>query len=304
MIANLANHLETGRSTMPANAALDTEYENGVADVLAFRAGGAAVVERNVRLLGHRSGVRRQVDVLVRGRVFGLTEAMMLVDCKRWAKPVDVGDVGAFLDLVEDVGADVGLLVTTKGGSGAAHERARQARGIRLEVLTLGELTGWAPSGTVITEYRIPTDKHTAASRALRRAGLRVSLSTACPPTEDEVMIEVFRHYGVRAPSSEVQIGQWEQAKAAMAGVGVLDPIHVSHGIRVSGGTPGHRSLDVVVEGHPIGLKILAALEAEAEEQLEAARIHLARLGVPPDVVSSIKPDGWPVQGLFAGWAS
>jgi hypothetical protein len=32
-----------------------------------------------------------------------------IVDCKRWAKPVDVADVGAFPDLVEDVGADVGL---------------------------------------------------------------------------------------------------------------------------------------------------------------------------------------------------
>ncbi len=289
---------------MSPSEALDAEYENGVADVLAFLAGGTAVVERNVQLPGRRSGVLRQVDVLVRGRVFGLTGATVVVDCKRWAKPVDVTDVGTFLDLVEDVGADVGLLVITQGGSGAAHERARQARGVRLEVMTLGELASWAPSGTVGTEYRIPADKQGAASRALRRAGLRVSPSTAYPSTEDEVVIRVFRHYGVRSPSSEVQTGQWEQARAALAKVGIPDPVQVSSGITIGGGTPGHRWLEVTVEGHPVGLKILAATEAEAEEQLQRVRELGAGHGLPTAVVSYIKPDDWPVQRLFAGWVS
>jgi hypothetical protein len=228
----------------------------------------------------------------------------MIVDCKRWAKPVDVTDVGTFLDLVEDVGADVGLLVTTRGGSGAAHERTRQARGVRLEVMTLEELASWAPPGTVSTEYRIPADKQGAASRALRRAGLRVSPAEGRPSTEDEVVIRVFRHYGVRSPSLEDQTGQWEQARAAMAGVGILDPVHVSHGITINGGTPGHRWLEVTVEGHPVGLKILAASEAEAEGQLQRVRDLGARHGLPTAVVSYIKPDDWPVQGLFAGWVS
>ncbi len=289
---------------MATSQALDTEYENGVADVLAFLAGDAAMVERNVRLPGRRSWVARQIDVLVRGRVFGLTDAIVVVDCKRWAKPVDVADVGAFLDLVEDVGADVGLLVSTEGGSEAAHERSRQARGVRLEVLSLSELASWAPPGTFTSEYRIPADKQASASRALRRAGLRVAPSRAYPATEDEVVISVFRHYGTRSPSSEDQTGQWEQARAAFARAGVTDPTLVSHGITTGGGTPGHRWLEVTVEERPIGLKILAATPAEAEEQLEGVRELVGRHGLPTDAVSYIKPDGWPVQGLFAGWAS
>ena len=52
---------------------LARDYENGVADVVAFLGGGGAHVERDVRIRGTRSGSWRQLDVVVRGRVFGLT---------------------------------------------------------------------------------------------------------------------------------------------------------------------------------------------------------------------------------------
>lgn len=80
------------------DASLAIEYENGVADVLAFLAGNSAVVDRDVKLPGGHSGVIRQVDVRARGRVFGMADATLMVDCKRWGKPVDVGDAGAFVD--------------------------------------------------------------------------------------------------------------------------------------------------------------------------------------------------------------
>jgi hypothetical protein len=37
----------------------------------------------NVRLPGRRSGRKRQIDVLVRGRIFGMADANLIVDCKR-----------------------------------------------------------------------------------------------------------------------------------------------------------------------------------------------------------------------------
>ena len=112
--------------------ALDTEYENGVADVLAYLAGEAAIVERNIRMPGNRSGKRRQIDVKVTGALFGSGDATMVVDCKRYTKPIDVNHVGAFVALVEDVGADIGLLVSTVGISPAAQQYAGNVRGIRL----------------------------------------------------------------------------------------------------------------------------------------------------------------------------
>jgi hypothetical protein len=73
------------------------DYEDGVADVLAFLADGSATVDRDVRLQGLRSGGRRQIDVVVRGRIFGMTNATMIVDYERWATPLDVKDVESFI---------------------------------------------------------------------------------------------------------------------------------------------------------------------------------------------------------------
>lgn len=91
------------------------EYENGVADVLRFIAGAEVEVQRDVRLPGRRSGTDRQVDVLNRGSMFGLHSGTLVVDCKLWKKKLDVGDVGSFLSYLEDIGADLGMLVTTEG---------------------------------------------------------------------------------------------------------------------------------------------------------------------------------------------
>ena len=104
--------------------------------MLAYVAGEAARVERNVLMAGMKSGTRRQIDVRVSGALFGLGNATMIVDCKRYRRPINVTHVGAFVALVEDVGADVGLLVTTAGMSAAAQKYADNVRGIRLDVVT------------------------------------------------------------------------------------------------------------------------------------------------------------------------
>lgn len=60
------------------------EYEDGVAEVLEEKFAGHASVERDVRLPS-RSGVRkRQVDILVRIHLPGVTDKLMVVDCKRY----------------------------------------------------------------------------------------------------------------------------------------------------------------------------------------------------------------------------
>ena len=100
------------------------EYENGVADVLAFLFGDTATVERNVRLPGRFSETRRQIDVLVRCRILDAADLTMIVDCKLWNSRLDVKDVESFIGLVQDVGADSGLLMVAEGASKAARARA------------------------------------------------------------------------------------------------------------------------------------------------------------------------------------
>lgn len=287
--------------------ALDSEYENGIADVLSYLAKDSAVVERNVRLPGRRSGALRQVDVVCRGRIFGMADAVMAVDCKRWKTPLDVADVGAFLDLVEDVAADVGLLVTNKGASPAALRRAREARAVRVEVLSIEDLSAWRPRGTVIVEYSIPSEALANATRSLRRAGYRVATATTEPRRDGDMVISAFRHWGSATASLESQRRHKEEVEGALRAAGVAEPIHVSLALPLQGGTPAHRWLEVTLRGHPIGLKILADDDAEARRQLTFVREHLNYLspsGVPGESLGYLKPEDWPVSQMFGASAA
>ena len=60
------------------------EYENGVADVLASVAGANGVVRRNVMLSSRADNRRRQIDVLVKGSIFGLTDARLPGSLMAW----------------------------------------------------------------------------------------------------------------------------------------------------------------------------------------------------------------------------
>lgn len=274
------------------------DYENGVADVLAFLAGDSAAVERNARLPGRRGGRPRQIDVLVRGRIFGMADATLIVDCKRRRSPIDVKAVESFIGMIEDVGADVGMLMTTAGSTATARERARAERGVRLEVMTLQDLMAWSPPGTVTTTYRLPADRQTDAEKALRNAGFRVAQTTAYEAAPDEVLLNVIRHYGTRRPSGEVQERHMAECDAALRAIGV-DHLQAAHGITMSGGTPGHRWLTVAVYGVPAGLKVVALTEDEAEEELDHVAPVFSAQGIPREALSVIKPDGWPFPNLF-----
>jgi len=121
------------------------EYEDGVAELLEEKFAGHAAVERDVRLPS-RSGVRqRQVDILVRIHLPGLPDKLMVVDCKRYGTKVDVDDVEAFIGMVEDIGAPLGMLVTTEGYTDGAVRRAQAARGIDVQVIRVDELPQWEP---------------------------------------------------------------------------------------------------------------------------------------------------------------
>jgi hypothetical protein len=281
--------------------ALDTEYENGVADVLAYLAGPAAVVERNVHMPGRNSGVQRQIDVRVTGALFGSGSATMIVDCKRHKRPLDVNDVGAFVALVEDVGADIGLLVSTRGASPAAQQAAANARGIRLDVVSVEELAAWSPQGTYTWEYAVPEALYPEATRALRRAGFRVSWVDVDAWRGDVgVGARAFRHFGTASPDGLVLAEAEDRLLAVLRGVGVSAPVLLGSGVVTSGGTPGHRWLEVLHAGQATGMRVLAANEAEIAEQLD----WLAETfpDVRRDEIDVLRPDEWPIPLMFPRW--
>jgi len=92
----------------------ETSYEKGRAleELVAylFEAKGYRVT-RGVWLQG-RSGVRHQIDVLA-DYVAPLHTSRIIIECKSYDRPVDKDTVMKLIHVVQDLGADKGILVTT-----------------------------------------------------------------------------------------------------------------------------------------------------------------------------------------------
>lgn len=125
------------------------DYEQEIYEMLRAKADADARVECDVKLPGQLSGADRQVDVYVEGLFAGGVlpgPATLSVDCKCWSSTVNVPDVERFIGLVEDVGTDFGLMITTVGFSKAAQTRAARARGVQIDVITFKQLEEWRPN--------------------------------------------------------------------------------------------------------------------------------------------------------------
>ena len=92
------------------------EYQEAVADV--FRnLGCRAEVEKKV------TGVRgsHEVDVFVTFQKFG-RECRWIIECKLWSRHVDMSKVHTLQSIVQDIGADRGVIFTEKGFQSGAHD--------------------------------------------------------------------------------------------------------------------------------------------------------------------------------------
>lgn len=282
-------------SAWPPERVIDfREYENGVADILSFLVGGSATVERNVRLPSRRGSGARQVDVLVRVRVFGLDDRTLAVDCKHWKRTIAVNDIDQFVGFVDDIAVDLGLLVASSGYTPAAKSRLRHVRGVQAEIVTIAELSAWSPNGTIHVSFRLPAGDAGRESRVLREAGMRVRPDPALARSADEVVLVAFGHFG--EPSGEAQRDLSLRAIAALRDAGL--PVDTAgSGVSIGGGTPAHRWLEVTDSaGLRLGLKLLAA--SEHDVQLELGRIA-ASLAVAEGSLDVERPPGWPPTGLF-----
>ena len=268
------------------------EYENGIADIFSVIAGDRATVQRNIMVPSALDGRKRQIDILVEGTIFGLTDARMIVDCKCWKTAIDVGAVDRFIGMIDDVKADMGMLVSATGATSGAMARAAAARGVRVQPVSLAELQAWSPVGTVVMSVELQQADVARAAKALRKAGLRVTSEA----TSDSELAEmkVFRHYGISNPSAEMQQGQHALTFGIFEKLGLVFR-EVSHGVVFGGGTPSHRWLQVRANGIDF-VKILVASDAEVEEKLSRFAIEFE---VPRDILEVERPDGWPFTGSF-----
>ncbi len=83
----------------------------------------AGTVTRDEKLKGNGSGRARQIDICIRTTI-GTENVLIIVECKKWNRKVDVQAVEAFAMVIKDVGAQIGVMVSTAGFSKAAYQRA------------------------------------------------------------------------------------------------------------------------------------------------------------------------------------
>src|ERR1700733_9885262 len=99
-------------------------YEKQIADLIRDRAVGPVTITTDAKITGLLSEVPRQIAILIEGTISGIADVTIALDCKFFSKKVDGKDVEAFLGMVEDVGVNMGMLVTTVGFTPAAKRRA------------------------------------------------------------------------------------------------------------------------------------------------------------------------------------
>ena len=113
------------------------QYEQEIYDELVSLFPDAHIL-RDQRRMG-RSGVRRQLDILVEEHVAGRLLSIVW-DGKYFSNKVDIGEVETFTSLVRDVGAHKGVLVTNVDYTAGALKRAQSEEwDIELDILTPAE---------------------------------------------------------------------------------------------------------------------------------------------------------------------
>lgn len=99
-----------------------------------------AIILFDQRVTGKFSKVLRQIDILIKGEIAGY-QIKIVIDCKNFSNKIDVKKVESFCSMVEDVEAHQGVLITQKGYSKAAINRAHYGnQQVELDIINFEEL--------------------------------------------------------------------------------------------------------------------------------------------------------------------
>jgi hypothetical protein len=83
-----------------------------------------ADVRHDDRIMGHDSGIERQIDISLRSSVAG-HDILVVVQARLLGRPADVNVVGEFASVVKDVRAAKGVLICSSGYTSTALEYGR-----------------------------------------------------------------------------------------------------------------------------------------------------------------------------------
>ncbi|MBR5989077.1 MAG: restriction endonuclease [Prevotella sp.] len=103
-------------------------------------------ISYNVHIKGVYSERMRQIDVFIKTR----DGKVYVIDAKMYAKKVDIKSVESFVGMIKDVGANYGIIVSEKGFTKAAINRAHLGEdNIEVDILSLNELKMFQAEGAI-----------------------------------------------------------------------------------------------------------------------------------------------------------
>lgn len=115
------------------------KYEKDVFDLCQSHFEGGTVT-KNEKQRGRYSNRSRQIDVQVKYQ-FGDSSNTTIIDCKRYSSPINVKNVEEFIGMLDDLGADKGIMIAPNGYTKSALERAANApTHLELDICTFEEL--------------------------------------------------------------------------------------------------------------------------------------------------------------------
>jgi hypothetical protein len=115
------------------------DYEKEVHDYFAQMYPNSTITY-DAKIIGRYSKKERQLDVLIEDNIAGFP-LKVVIDAKYFSRNIDVKCVESFISMLEDVNANQGLLVTQKGYSEAAINRAYYGpQELELDVLNFDDL--------------------------------------------------------------------------------------------------------------------------------------------------------------------
>jgi Restriction endonuclease len=117
-------------------------YEKLVARMYATLSSHPVQVQYDVKLPGKLSRTPRQIDVCLRTSIPG-SDLVVIVQCRDHRSPLDANHVGEFCTVIEDVGAQKGVMVTQAGFTKAAVTLAN-SKGVDLLTLIDAENKLWS----------------------------------------------------------------------------------------------------------------------------------------------------------------
>lgn len=148
------------------------DFENLVATIQRKTA-PFATVRQNHFVLGI-SGSRRQLDVTLTQRI-GTQEVFIVLECKRFGRPVTIKEVEAFVTKLRDVRGNHGVIVSNSGFTEGAVGSAR-SNNITLQSLRQAQMQDWEKVVGGAAWCSIVLTKHYPTSAALVTRDERISL--------------------------------------------------------------------------------------------------------------------------------